>query len=146
MCQARWAVTIANKTPKNFKKTGSNIVCRVCENTFYIPKYRVDKGVAKYCSRSCLAKDNLAKYQKIYGFQSSGKPRHKYKCITINGKQKRLHRHVMEEHLGRKLESWEHVHHVNDDSYDNRIENLVVLSNSDHQKEEYKFRKKLTSP
>ena len=46
---------------------------------------------------------------------------------TIKGIKKTVHRHVMEEHLGRLLESHEHVYHMNGDSKDNRIENLVVI-------------------
>lgn len=53
--------------------------------------------------------------------------RNKYPYKTINGKKKRLHRHIMEEHLGRDLESNEHVYHINSDSEDNRIENLIVI-------------------
>jgi len=40
----------------------------------------------------------------------------------------------MQCYLGRKLETWEHVHHINGNGLDNRIENLQVLSNSEHQK------------
>ena len=50
-----------------------------------------------------------------------------YPHKTINGVKKRLHRHVMEEHLGRCLDPNEHVYHINGESTDNRIENLVII-------------------
>lgn len=51
-----------------------------------------------------------------------------YSHKTINGKKQRMHRHIMEEHLGRPLEPAEHVYHLNGDSKDNRIENLTVIT------------------
>jgi len=53
--------------------------------------------------------------------------KNKYPHITFNGRKIRLHRHIMEEHLGRILQENEHVYHINGDSLDNRIENLVVI-------------------
>lgn len=57
-----------------------------------------------------------------------------YRFIYINGKQIQEHRHVIEQHLGRKLSVSELVHHLNHDKLDNRIENLLVVTRSEHKK------------
>ncbi len=43
-------------------------------------------------------------------------------------------RRIMEKYLGRKLARNEHVHHINENFTDNRIENLEVKSATDHAK------------
>ncbi len=54
--------------------------------------------------------------------------KNKYIYKTIDGVKKRLHRHVMEQHLGRELLKNEHVYHLNGDPKDNDIENLIVIT------------------
>lgn len=39
-------------------------------------------------------------------------------------------RHLMEQHLGRELESWEHVDHIDEDKTNDDISNLQILTNS----------------
>lgn len=45
------------------------------------------------------------------------------------------HRLVMEASIGRYLERYEHVHHKNGDRADNRLDNLELLTATDHAKE-----------
>ena len=50
-----------------------------------------------------------------------------YKTIQVDKKQVRLHRYLIEQHYGIKLNRNELVHHINGDMLDNRIENLELF-------------------
>ncbi len=52
----------------------------------------------------------------------------RYTHKTIRGKKQPLHRHIMEDHLGRELESNEHVYHLDGDPSNNKLENLAVIT------------------
>ena len=51
---------------------------------------------------------------------------------TVDGKKVRESRWLMEQELGRKLLATEHVHHINGNPLDNRLENLVVMDQNAH--------------
>lgn len=58
-----------------------------------------------------------------------------YKSIKVNGKKIDEHRYVMEQHLGRQLSRDEVVHHKDGDKSNNDIENLELMSLSEHSRQ-----------
>jgi len=51
----------------------------------------------------------------------------KYEYKTIKGRKERIHRLIMEDHLGRLLEKNEHVYHKDGDCKNNDLDNLVLI-------------------
>lgn len=76
----------------------------------------------KFCGKECKDKGAF-----VHGLNANG-----YRIVSNGRERVYEHRLVMEQHIGRKLHAWEHVHHVNYDKADNRIENLTILEASAH--------------
>ena len=104
-----------------------------CNVTYTKPSCWPKSG--KFCSSTCYGMfvnknmSNEKHFNFLHGIMTNG-----YKRIRDGLDRKLEHRVIMEQHLGRKLESGECVHHINENKTDNRLENLVVLSRSEHQK------------
>ena len=107
--------------------------CPICKK--HVEKVAKDGNKARTCSIECSRnfrgpKKNYKDSVIISGYRYIYTPTHPYgtKCYVAE------HRLVIENSLGRLLTPDEVVHHINSNKLDNRLSNLIVLSNSDHQK------------
>ena len=128
--------------------------CDNCNKKFEVENRRAteatNKKQNKFCSSICRLN-----YQKKVGskrvtkwVEQNGHPRLKSGCgVTTDGyvwirvendnyfhNQVKLHRYLMEVKLGRKLLSTEIVHHKDFNKLNNNIENLEVVTRSEHNK------------
>lgn len=116
-------------------------ICEHCGINFIARASNVRNGKDKYCGAKCYgASQRLEVGENARGWKG-GK-------ITVTGGYVAVkvpwrksakadgymleHRKVMEDALGRHLRGDEVVHHANGDKQDNRIANLMILSNREH--------------
>lgn len=114
--------------------------CEVCGRDFSRPPSWKTRQRARFCSKDC---ESLGKAKRKAGHMHNGRP-----AVIDNSGYVRVHepdhpaaykngqvfehRLVMENFLGRRLATSEHVHHVNGNKTDNRLENLVIMDHLEH--------------
>lgn len=93
----------------------------------------------KYCSQRCYWDNNTKENHWLWkgGFKTRPDG-----YIRDSKTDRYVHRIVMEKHLGRELLSSEHIHHIDGNPKNNLIENLLLVSNSQHRKIEDKYAKR----
>ena len=116
---------------KQNKKEKHHHICTACGVSFVSP--RKNKTTMCFCSQKCsinyMKGENSYAYKNGFVINSAG-----YKCIKIGDKYIYEHRLIMEEHLKRKLKSYEVVHHIDGNKLNNNIKNLKLMKKSEHDK------------
>jgi hypothetical protein len=90
-----------------------------------------DYDIRKFCSHTCHSRYNTKEH---HWFWKGGIKTRPDGYIRRSEDDKYEHRIILESYLGRKLNSSEFTHHKNGDTSDNRVNNLEVMTNSEHAK------------
>lgn len=105
--------------------------CEYCGNIF-----RPVDSTKRTCSRECGLKIRSNGSEKLRRPESWWQNSKGYiqGHVWENGKKRQVkqHRWVMEQHLGRRLEKWEDVHHIDKDKTHNALSNLRLLTHAEH--------------
>jgi hypothetical protein len=106
--------------------------CEQCGKTFAARLSNVARGWGKFCSRECSTQSQRGSGSTQWNGGRYVSPEGYVMLNLTDRRNVAEHRYVMEQFLGRALSPDEHVHHINGVKTDNRIENLQIVSPSEH--------------
>ena len=119
---------------------GNTSRCVICNKKYWIKPYAIQRG-RRCCSWKCRSELLKRKTGQKSPKWKGGTQKHSGGYLEqphtqLRGRAKRIlqHRRVMEEYLGRKLLRKEVVHHVDGNKKNNEIENLELMTLSEHSK------------
>lgn len=111
------------------------IKCGKIFNRGILPSGRLEGSIdyekRKFCCHKCFSDFNTKERHVLY---KGGIKRSPEGYLRYSENDKFVHRVTMEQFIKRNLRKDEFINHVNGDKTDNRIQNLVILSNSEHRK------------
>jgi hypothetical protein len=103
--------------------------CTTCGKLVRRSPSQIKKGTGRYCSREC-AGTRIGKTMTTDGY---------WQVLTEDDRRNvKEHRYIIEQHLGRRLDEKEIVHHINCDRLDNRLENLKIMTRAEHNRLHFK--------
>lgn len=113
-------------------------MCEQCGAEFTTYPVFIRKGQGRFCSLKCKGKasrsaKSIGEYD---GFNVYVGTNGYARIVLGRSNEKLFHVYLMEKVMGRELVKNEHVHHINGNKLDNRIDNLQLVDNcGGHQKE-----------
>lgn len=119
------------KLSSETNKKGWYIKCIICSKSIYTkPSENTEKTTRKFCSKTCQYKNKKLNLPTglYYGYDG---------YIVMNKtsdgrKQIKYHRYLMEQKIGRILRDDEIVHHIDENKLNNDINNLQIMTRSEH--------------
>lgn len=95
--------------------------------------FRPLRASSRFCSRPCAWSQNGGQNRTAESWWTNAKG-YIVGRVWVGGERRNVpqHRFIMERHLGRRLEAYEDVHHINGVKSDNRLENLQVIGHGEH--------------
>jgi len=121
---------------KSYKGQGKNFCSWSCRSKAYRHSEKTKRKISE--AHKKIKHPKLLKWGKEHPPKGKNNPmwkggksiRNGY--IWLNMNKMLEHRFIMEKYLGRKLKSYEEIHHLNGIKTDNHLENLIIVINGFH--------------